>query len=443
MTNASPKRQLLIGGRRIRISDLVQSGLLHPGEVLVFNRPRVGQRFEAVVQEDGALTVEGQRYTSPSSAARAVAEVSLDGWHAWQVGDSGPYLHKLRETLLDRETRNLAENHRDGDLRRRQEFLATIDEDGESIAVRDLLKLWGTDSRKQTVTDVIDADLANHDLLTTPHYLKVGVDDHVRLHRRASDSDTTTDDVSVDPLGLDEVGITLGNIRSASSSVVSCRPDSSLEEAITLMYLYDYSQLPVISGQRTLKGAVTWKSIARARHRNPDATLGDATVDAPQRSYDTELIDVLADLQSHDFVIVRGPEQNIAGIVTAADVVDAYGALATPFLLIGELDQILRRVLASNVDIEKVGTLCRRPEGQTIDSFAKLSMGDYETVLSDEAVWKSLDWPFDRKIFTKNLSELREVRNDIMHFNRDSVPDHTISRLRQMILLLREYASAD
>ena len=199
----------------------------------------------------------------------------------------------------------------------------------------------------------------------------------------------------------------------------------------------------MISGQRTLKGAVTWKSIARARHRNSDATLGDATVDAPQRSYDTELIDVLADLQSHDFVIVRGPEQNIAGIVTAADVVDAYGALATPFLLIGELDQILRRVLANNVDIEEVGTLCRRSVGQSIDSFAKLSMGDYETVLNDEAVWKSLGWPFDRKIFIKNLSELREVRNDIMHFNRDAVPDHTISRLRQMILLLREYASAD
>ncbi|GAA3709733.1 CBS domain-containing protein [Gordonia hankookensis] len=435
------RKQLLIGGRRIRILDLIEGGLLVPGQDLVFKRPRAGARYDARVESDGSLTIEGRRYTSPSSAASAVAEVSLDGWHAWQVGDGGPYLHKLREQLLDQQKPESTGADGDERVRLRQEFLATVDERGVSCTVRELLAYWGADSRSQLVADEIDADLVNYDLLTTPNYLKVGMEDVVLLHRRRTDTDRDEEEAADDDAmpTLSEIGITLGNISFTSSDVVKVSPDSSLDEAITLMLLNDFSQLPVVAGPRSVKGAVTWQSIARARHRDVEAKLRDAMIPALQLPYDKELVDVLSDLQKHDFVLVMNAQRELTGIVTTADVVDAYGRLATPFLLIGELDQILRRVISDHVDIGKVSSICHLSSDRRIVSFSQLTMAHYEAILRDDSVWETLNWPLDRNTFLEGLSDLRKVRNDVVHFNRDTVPTHVINQFRQMIRLLREY----
>lgn len=442
VSKSGKKRHLTIGGRRIRVQDLIEAELLKPGEVLVFSRPRRGERFQATVEADGSLTVDGETFTSLSSAAAAVAGVTLDGWHAWQVGDEGPYIHKLRERLLEKQQAEPAETQHDIRIRERQRFLASVDEDGKSLTVLALLQLWGASTRSQLVTDEIEADLTNYDLVTTPNYLKVGVEDTVVLHRRRVQTDDEEEVAARDDSpGLDEVGITLGNIRAARSDVISVSPNSTLDEAITEMYLRDFSQLPVLAGPKSVKGAVTWQSIARARNRSTKASLRDAMVEAREYAYDTELIDVLADLQKFDFVLVKGPQNELQGIVTNADVVEAYGALATPFLLIGELDQILRRVLINHVDIDTVRSICVGDTGRPVDGFGSLTMFHYETVLRDADVWASLRWPFDQKTLLKNLAELRDVRNDVMHFNRDAVPPGIVNRFRQMIALLRDHVS--
>lgn len=61
-------------------------------------------------------------------------------------------------------------------------------------------------------------------------------------------------------------------------------------------------------------------------------------------------------------------------------------------------------------------------------------------VLSNQKQWDRLGWPMDRKSFSDRLNELREVRNELMHFNdKDKVGDAAIPMLRNMIELLREY----
>jgi hypothetical protein len=56
------------------------------------------------------------------------------------------------------------------------------------------------------------------------------------------------------------------------------------------MLLKDYSQLAVMGGPRSLKGAASWKSIARARNADPDAKLSAAIVDADAVPYTADLI---------------------------------------------------------------------------------------------------------------------------------------------------------
>jgi hypothetical protein len=70
-------------------------------------RPRLGEKYLAVITENGEIQLEGgDAYSTPSAAAIAAGNVAAyDGWHAWKVGDSrGPSLHELRVKLrLDRD----------------------------------------------------------------------------------------------------------------------------------------------------------------------------------------------------------------------------------------------------------------------------------------------------------------------------------------------------
>jgi hypothetical protein len=188
-----------------------------------------------------------------------------------------------------------------------------------------------------------------------------------------------------------------------------------------------------------LRGAVTWKSIAHARHANPGASFADAIVPAHEARYDQELIEVLPTLEASDFVFVRDEKNAVAGIVTTADVVHAYGELATPFFLIGELDQVLRQLISRTFQIDEVTVLCDASGTREIRSFDDLGMGDYQRVLENPDKWAKLGWPLNRPAFIKRLDELRVVRNNVTHFNPDPVPEDAIDKLRNILRILRDY----
>jgi hypothetical protein len=65
--------------------------------------------------------------------------------------------------------------------------------------------------------------------------------------------------------------------------------------------------------------------------------------------------------------------------VTTAHVVAAYRELATPFFLIGELDQVLRQLISRTFTLEEVTSLCDLNGSRAIQSFDDLEMGDYQT----------------------------------------------------------------
>lgn len=205
------------------------------------------------------------------------------------------------------------------------------------------------------------------------------------------------------------------------------------------MRLNGYSQLAVLSGSHTLRGAVTWESIAHAWHIASAPSFVDAIVPVNEARYDQELIEVLPILEASDFIFVRDEKNAVAGIVTTADVVRVYRELATPFFLIGELDQVLRQIISHTFSLDEVIAICDPDGVQGISSFDNLDMGHYERVLENGASWDKIGWPLNRITFTKRLDELRIVRNNVTHFNPDPVPVGTVDKLRHILKLLRDY----
>ncbi|MEU0107596.1 N-6 DNA methylase [Streptomyces sp. NPDC006251] len=394
----------LTAGSRVTMADLLDAGLLTEGTQLAFEH--AGVSYSARVKAGGRLELAGgQKFPSPNrAAAAAVGEAAIDGWRAWALED-GTTLDQLRQQFLD------------------------------TPAV-------GIPSPDAT-------DLANHGLGTSPDFDAALQPVTVQRNRATRHTETTEGPRQIqsgnEPARDEDedapvVGLTVGDLPSARGGVVYVSPSATFDEALTRMVINDYSQLPVLSG-RKLSGAVTWKSIARARHANHNPPFSRAIVQAREVSYSQDLIDILPMLAEFEFVLVRSQSNEIAGIVTASDVAAAYGAMATPFFLIGELDQRLRRVLASSVEFPEVQGLCDPEGNRSIEGFDDLSIGDYQRVLENKEAWERVGWSLDRKIFIERLDEIRQIRNDLMHFNPEPLPENSTHKIRHMINVLREYGN--
>ncbi len=447
----------LIGGRRVTVLDLLQAGLLQAGAKLRFHRSRIGVAYDATVTEKGRIRLEpeGEEFRSPSRAAMVAAGMrAVDGWRAWLVVDQERFLDAVRQDLLDRTISKVAAatHQRNEDIKRQRVYERLKQarrraeaHDPERISVRELLKLWEAADRGDQVSQ-IEADLANHGLLTSPSFRAVTLDTVVSLttpsdeaERSATTGDTEIGDIRVveNDEGDDDLNVrlTVGNL-SPLAGVESVGPNSPLEEATTKMLLNDYSQLAVLSGPRGLRGAVTWRSVAQAMQQKSVASVADA-ID-PQAEvvpYDRDLFQVLPILQQREFVFVQDETKAVKGIVTTADVAHRYGEMATPFFQLGELDQTLRWVVSRTADMETVQTICSRP----IESFDQLTMGHCKRVLENKEVWERLGWPVDRSAFISRLEEIRLIRNQVMHFHPDPVPEDTVDKLRMFTSLLHRY----
>ncbi|MCZ7437720.1 hypothetical protein O7598_15035 [Micromonospora sp. WMMC241] len=462
-TSLRSRRELLINGRRVRISDLIAAGLLTPETELTFQQ-RIGETpYRATVTARGQLRLaDGREFATPSRAAVEVSGlVAVPGWAVWRVQPSGQTLHQLRVKLLkdvaEEVDTDQARPHEEAEeARRRFALLEEARADAEAgqprtLTVREFIKHWGIEDRDRTVSVQIDADLANHGLSTVPDFRTVSLDKTIRIMALPEDGQaaeaiesspessepavSASDEESVD------VGLTLGNLLPDDMSLTFVSPTASFEEAITAMQVDDFSQIAVLTNPYTLHGAVSWGSIAAAKHRDANATFSDA-IDRRAGTrvfdYDVRLLDVLGTLQQDGFIFVRDDQRKISGIITAADVVRKYDETATPFFLIGEIDQELRQLLQNTFDEETVKQACLSA-GASFKSFDSMSIGQYQAVLDNPDCWKQLGWPLDRKVFIKRLDRLRRVRNNVMHFNPDPVKLADVHKLRNFLDLIRQY----
>ena len=88
----------------VQIIDLIQSGLVKSGDILIGRRPGASSSATAILLENGSIELEkGERFTAPSGAAMSLGlNVTLNGWDFWIHQASGKQLKRLREEYLQR-----------------------------------------------------------------------------------------------------------------------------------------------------------------------------------------------------------------------------------------------------------------------------------------------------------------------------------------------------
>lgn len=489
------ERQILDGATRVMPSDLVARGLVELPIHVVWPRPKLGEEHHALIREDGSTVVETddgpQVYVSMNAAAQGIAGRPINAWTAWQVSrgqGAGALLNDLRRSLLEQLEGEAQAEHRDADGDDAEENRAASDgdspeEDVESetsaraevsraerisdfldgaaaratteptyMTVRSLLDVWDASRRGALITATIQNALTTAGLQTSPDFTQVSLETVVSLTPSTDASDVNSTDeatgeqvdrkhdsadarpherstvVGAQPSAQ---GVTVGTLAKIPLKTVA--RGAPLDKAMTIMLMHDYGQLGVEGSQKTLVGVVTWRSAAQAlqRWRTESLKVSAATVQAARFPFDHPLLRAIPEIVRDGFVFVDQPDGGV-GIVTSSDLSTAYGELASPFMLIGEIDRMLRSV---------VKTLPSDALPRSID-LDKAMFGDYLEILGSANAWRALGWPLDRQEFASRLKEVNDVRNDLMHFNNVDPPGvQDLDRMHHFSGVLRTYAS--
>jgi restriction system protein len=318
---------------------------------------------------------------------------------------------------------------------RAAEFLMKAAAGPIELPIRQLLAVWGFRARTYDSVGRIQRDLSAAGLRCEPDLAEGGLDSLVRVSVAATDDADTSGVPSDDAvaaasedraargvgigsedeqLELPTVSLLVGDIPSATGGITAVDPSQTLEQAQALMIAKDYSQLAVIAGPRDLKGAVSWRTIARARLWKSEISLTDVIDLHPRVVHaDEDLLGQIDIIYAADFVFVRGEDDRICGIITTADLTRRFRDLTSPFFQLGEIEGRLRRCINRVFTLEELRRATRQPK---LRSAADMTLGQYLYLLKDETRWQRMHWVVDRVMFVGYLEGVRKIRNRVMHF---------------------------
>ena len=305
-----------------------------------------------------------------------------------------------------------------------------------SLTVREFIGEFGYARRGAVIVSAISSELDERDLQTTPFFNAVSIDSVISIEPKQKDPKETAGDSSAkqengDSANAADPTIRIGALTAAGRKPVSVKRDNPLNVATTIMQLNDFSQLPVMQSEYDVKGVVSWKSIAaRVLLGREHESVRQCMVPAETIDSDKLLFDAVGIIQRHDYVLVKD-NNKITGIVTASDIAQQFAQLATPFLLVGEIEGQVRRLIGEFTPEQLSAS--RNPKSakpKPIEGPEDLTFGDYVQLLRKEENWDRLRLSgIDRKKFVDCLDEVRKIRNDVMHFSLDDLPQETIKKL--------------
>lgn len=330
----------------------------------------------------------------------------------------------------------------------------------ESISVRELIGWFDALRRGTNVNWLIRRSLEQAGLVTMPDFESAHIDGRVQfaLPQLPEDRpDAQPEDVQLEPTqelvqqeseAIQFVGgagvepaYRVSRLLDPRLKLITIGPDAPLAEAVTLMLRHDYSQLPVMTNERDVRGVVSWDSIG------PAMTLGQPT---PQfvrecmrphvevKNTDS-LFQVINRIIDSSYVLVRDERRAISGILTTTDLSQQFQDLAEPFLLIGEIENHIRSLIDGRFTQPELAVVRNENDAdRLIESVADLTLGEHIRLIENPDNWARLGLKADRAVFVKELDVVRQLRNDVMHFDSDRITDVERTSLRNFVQFVHE-----
>lgn len=316
----------------------------------------------------------------------------------------------------------------------RQDFLEIIKEIQENrdtefnMSPREFLSYFHCEKRTKGNTARIDNFLNSKNLETEPHYSSVWIDGTIKLKHKArarSKSDR-------DPI------LRISILPSANKPPITINRDAKLSEAITLMMMHNFSQLPVMSNPKNVAGLITWETIGNGITNGISSNevkyfLKNHVV---KLELDTPLLEAIRTVIKEEIVIVLKKDKSLSGIVTITDISSQFFTLTEPFLLLEKIENLIRLLLDEKFLLEDLESVCF--DGEKAEFIDDLNFGQYIRLIEKETNWQKLNLSIERIPFIKQLDKIRNIRNDIMHFDSEGITIEQREDLNNMANFLYE-----
>lgn len=323
---------------------------------------------------------------------------------------------------------------------------------------RRILKLFGASRRGRNVVAMIRKAFGWNGVETIPDFDTVWIDAPIKLVRiettdekdepakeTPEDATGTANEVSKAPdvPPVADPAHRISRLKAASAELVCLNSGATIELAVTLMMQHDVSQLPVMQNNRRVLGMVSWRSICRKLQiGNKCNTVNGCMEKAHEVRATASMFEAVRLLAKHDALLVRDSSGLYTGIITNADIAAQFGDLAEPFLLLGDIESYLRYLIERSFTLDELkAAMDPNDPDRDVTSVNNLSFGEYTRLVEKPENWDRMNLPLDRARVVKTLEAVRQIRNDVMHFDPDPLDDESIKLLRGCSAFLAEVVS--
>lgn len=301
----------------------------------------------------------------------------------------------------------------------------------EKSSARSLLSLFGYSRRGYWVCKEINDALDYYSLKTEPYWVETWIDEEVTI----SPAEKTTSG----SIAISKSTDTIRRIKlldEANEKPIFTNRDAKIEEATTLMQLHGYSQLPVSSNGNlqvnSIVGYISWKTIAI---KNIHGQGGDIVKDYLEKDIrilpsETPILKALEDIHKHGFILVSNNQNQICGMITTTQMSSTYKTLTDKFLLIEQIERQVRAILNGKFTLDEINNIIKEEQGvQEVNSIDELTFGQYLRIIERNENWEKLNLKYDKKIIIKELTAVKDLRNDIMHFDPTDITPEQVNEL--------------
>jgi len=215
---------------------------------------------------------------------------------------------------------------------------------------------------------------------------------------------------------------------------VTVSSETKVCDALRLMLERGFSQLPVIEGNEVL-GTFSYRSFAKGlthlpeKERNPLCLpVEEFTEDLRFASVRDELSSLLDEFDLMGAMLVGSPDR-LQGIVTTSDALRYFHAVASPYVMLREIELAIRVLISVCVSQEELAECVEQSLAKHYRTNGKepparleeMSFQDYVTLLQFRGKWERFRPGFGASadIAHAKLAPLPELRNSVFHFRRE------------------------
>jgi CBS domain-containing protein len=232
-------------------------------------------------------------------------------------------------------------------------------------------------------------------------------------------------------------------------------PKTTVREAVTLLRKHGFSQVPVVAGGEVL-GVFSYRAFSQnaAAASLQDWTQqkcapGDLSVDEFLERFEfarvtDEMRQVFDAMDRDNGVLIGSPEQ-LQGIVTPMDFLRYLYKVASPFVMVSEIELALRALIRLAVSEEELAQCiarslsCLYEPNKLPSALEQMTFDNYQALISHGDNWIKFE-PILGGTRTRTSAKLKQIcglRNDLFHFKRElTLQDHeTLNDHRSWFLL--------